>query len=298
MQKSTTLDWDDLRFITALAEHGSLSRTARALGVDHTTVGRHVDTAEQALGVRLFTRSQSGYALTQDGARLLPSLRQVATAVHTVLREAQAAEGEVSGLLRVTAPETIGMTWLSSALARFVETHPAVRVIIDPTGNVANLSRGEAEVALRNVQSTGLRLVAQRVAQVTFGLYASPAYLQTHPIGPRLELATHQVLAPPPTPSCVETRWLQQMAPGHQATLMSELSVCLATAAAAGAGIAILPRFIGEPDPALVRLDAGEAPTESLWLTVHEDARRIPRVRALTTYLRSEFARAPVGWFK
>ena len=284
---SSEMNWDHLRFLLALAEQGTLSAAARVLGVDHSTVGRRVDSAEAALGVRLFTRSVTGYALSPDGERLLPQMHKVAQAMHGLRRAAEQGEVSVRGPIRVTCPETLGMTWLAQRLAEFALQEPGIQVLLDPSGRVADLGVGEAEIAVRNVRSTQQRLVVQPLADVEYGLYASPHYLAQHPIEPGF-VGAH-FLAPPASPGSIEGAWLSRLAPSAQPVLVSELSICLASAAQVSAGIAILPNYLGRSHPGLEQIPVPDPPRESLWLTVHEDVRKVARVRALMAYLRTCF---------
>ena len=281
------MNWDHLRFLLALSEQGTLSAAARVLGVDHSTVGRRVEAAEEALGVRLFTRSVSGYALSPEGERLLPEMRKVAQAMHGLRRAAQLSEDAVQGPVRVTCPETLGMTWLAQRLAEFALQHPGVQVLLDPSGRLADLGVGEAEIAVRNLRSTQQRLVVQPLAEVEYGLYATAEYLERHPIQPGF--AGAHFLAPPVSPGSIEGAWLSRLAPSAQPVLVSELSICLCSAAQVNAGIAILPTYLGRSQPDLRHIPVPDAPRESLWLTVHEDARKVARVRALMAYLRGCF---------
>lgn len=290
MQKSTPLNWNDVRFVVALAEQRSLSGTARLLGVDHTTVGRRVDAAEAALDVRLFTRSATGYALTLDGARLLPDMQAVAAAVQTLRRRARAGETAIEGTVRVTAPETFGMTWLARALSGFAAAHPLVTVQLDPTGALADLGLGEAELAIRNVRSTDPRLVVVPVAEIPYGAYASVRYLAEHPVRAGADLVDCRVLCTPA--ESVESAWLARLVPSVRPAFVSELSLALLAAAKAHAGVALLPRFLGDAEPTLQYIPLPGEPSEPLWLTVHEDARSIPRVRALMSFLRKAFREA------
>src|SRR5262245_2254938 len=110
------MNWDDLRFVSSVARHGSLLRASEELRVEHTTVGRRVDAAERSLGAKLFTRGTSGLLLTRDGERLLEPLKQVEDAVSALERRASAHQGELTGTVRITAPETFGVTWLAPRL--------------------------------------------------------------------------------------------------------------------------------------------------------------------------------------
>src|SRR5262245_18602365 len=104
------MNWDDLRFVAAVAKLGSLAKAAHALGVDHTTVGRRVVATERALGLNLFTRTQAGYVLTHEGERLVAPLRHVEEAVLSLERSVQ--HRSLEGTVRVTSPETFGVAYL------------------------------------------------------------------------------------------------------------------------------------------------------------------------------------------
>ncbi len=288
MQESTgssPLNWDDLRYVVALAQAGSLAQAARLLGVDHSTVGRRVESAERCLGLRLFLRSSSGFRLSQEGERMLGPLRAVEAAVLGVARAANQRADALTGPVRITSPETFGLSYLAPRLAEFSRMNPGLTVELSPSGQVMDLARGEAEVALRFFRSKAQKLVVKPVATVGYGLYGSPAYLRVHPHTGPAGLAAHCLLRPPPSPPTVEGDWLDRWAPDTRPTFVSELSIALLAAAKAGGGLAVLPRYLGDAEPGLTRLPLPQAPTERLWLTVHEDARQAPRVRALIDFL-------------
>ncbi len=107
------MNWDDLRFVLALSKAGSLARAAKELKVDHTTVGRRIEAVEADLGVRLFTRTTTGYVLTADAERLLPDIEQVEAAVLTLERGARAQDDSLEGSVRITSGETFGSCYLA-----------------------------------------------------------------------------------------------------------------------------------------------------------------------------------------
>jgi len=283
VHQSTGLTWDDLRYALCVSNEGSLARAAKVLGVDHTTVGRRVEAAERALGVRLFLRASTGYTLTPDGERLLAPMRAVEAAVHTVTRAAEARSEGLTGLVRVTSPETFGVSWLAPQLAAFGLHHPGVNVELTPSGKVLDLGRGEAEIAVRFHRSRTQNLVVQRVAEVGYGLYASHAYLAEHPLPTPDDLRAQRLLLPPGR--SIEGDWVARWAPGVRPAFASELSVALLAAARADAGVAVLPRYLGDPEAALCRIPLPDPPSEPVWLTVHEDLRDAPRVRAVLAFL-------------
>jgi len=279
------MNWEDLRFVVATADAGSLLAAARRLGVDHTTVGRRIDSAEQALGVLLFTRTRSGVLPTAACTRLLPSMRRVEAAVHDVERDARAQQQGLAGTVRVTSPETLGAHYLAGRLARFQAEHEGLHIELIPSGEVFDLVRQEAEVGVRTFRSEHEGLVVRRLVTLRYSLYASAAYLDRRPIRGRPNLQEHALLSIPPSSDEVEQRWLARMAPGVVPTFISPVSSALLQAARGGAGLAILPCYLGDADDSLRRVDTPEPPTQTLWLTVHRDLRQMPRVRAVLDFL-------------
>lgn len=273
------MNWDDLRFVTALARAGSLASAARSLDVDHTTVGRRVASAERALGVRLFTRTPTGLVATADAERLLAPMAQVEQAVLALERHAAAHGDRLAGTVRVTAPETLGAVYLAPRLAAFGAEHPALTVELVPSGAVLDLGRREAEVAVRLVRSRDEGLVARRAGAIAYGLYAAHTYLAKRALKSIGGLARHRVLGGA-DPRGIEAKWLARLGPDVRATFVSDSSMALLAAARAGAGIAVLPRYLGDGDPALRHLPAPDEPVETVWLFVHRDLRATPRVRA------------------
>jgi len=276
------MNWDDLRYVLAVADMGTLLGASQRLGVDHTTVGRRIRGAEQALNLRLFTRSRVGYRLTAEGRGLLERLRQVEAAVSQVELAASARHEALSGTVRLTSPETFGTHYLASRLGAFQRAHPGVVVELVPAGDVLDLARGEAQIAIRGFRTDRDGLVLRRVATVHYGFYGERDYLDATR-GRRL--ADHPILSIPPESDEVEQRWLAAVVPSVRPTFVSPVSSALQQAARAGAGLAVLPCYLGDPDPALSRFPVPNAPSEDLWMTVHRDLRRTPRVRALMDFL-------------
>lgn len=277
------MNWDDLRYVVALSQAGSLAKAARALGVDHTTVGRRVEAAERSLGVRLFTRTPSGYLPTADAERLLGPMKQVEEAVLAVERGATAQRDTLEGVVRVTSPETFGVSWLAPVLARFGLEHPGLEVHLVPAGEVLDLGRRQAELAVRFFRSKQASLAVRRAGEVAYGLYASREYLARRPLRSPAELHQHRLLSG--VAGDVEAAWLKRLNPAARPAFTSTLSLALLEAAKAAGGVAVLPRYLGEGQPSLQHVPMPEAPTETLWLTVHRDLRQTPRIRALLDHL-------------
>ncbi|MCC6624876.1 MAG: LysR family transcriptional regulator [Deltaproteobacteria bacterium] len=277
------MNWDDLRFVIAVARHGSLLGAARALAVEHTTVGRRVDAAERALGTRLFARSTTGLVLTAEGEQLLAPLQRVEDAVAALERRASAERSELVGTVKVTASESFGVAWLAPRLADVARRHPGLHIDLDPSGAVLDLSRRQAEIAVRAFRSQDKSLIVRRGADIGYGLYASKAYLARWPLRDPSELAERPLLTS--VGDDRDAAWLARLSGGARPTFTSPLAIALAAAAKAGAGIAVLPRWLGDAEPELAYLPMPDEPRDTLWLTVHRDLRATPRVRAVLDFL-------------
>ena len=288
------MNWDDLRFVLELSKAGSLAQTARVLGVEHTTVGRRVEAAEASLGLTLFTRTSTGYVATADAERLLAPMRQVEAAVLSVERGAQAHRHSLDGSIRVTSPETIGVSFLAPRLATFGLLHPGLTIELVPGGDVLDLGRRQAEIAVRFFRSKQENLVMRRVAELSYGFYASRDYLLERPVKSPADLARHALLVSTPGPNVVELQWLKRLCPSARPAFVSTISLALAEAAKASGGLAILPCYVGDADASLERVPMPDAPSETVWLTVHKDLRDTARVRVLLDALVAMFKKDAV----
>jgi len=280
------MNWDDLRFVLALSRTGSLARAARELKVDHTTVGRRIEAIEADLGVRLFTRTTTGYVPTADAEGLLPDIRRVEEAVLTLERGAHAQHDSLEGTVRITSGETFGACYLAPRLASFGREHPGLTVELVTGGAVLDLARREADIAVRFFRSQHESLVVRRAADLGHALYASEAYLKQRPLKDATELGDHPILTTTPGPGVVEAAWVERLTSGARPAFVCTLTVALMEAARAGAGVAVLPRYLGDREPTLRRVPMPDEPKEAIWITVHRDLQQTRRVRVVLDFLR------------
>ena len=278
------MNWDDFRFVLAVTKEGSLKRAGDVLGVEHTTVGRRVAATEAALGVALFTRTTQGLTLTRDAERLLSRMRRVEDAVHAVERNAHPNRDRLAGTVRITSPETFGVQYLAARMAMFQREHPALTIELVPAGEILDLGRRQAEIAVRMFRSKSENLVVRRVGRVFYGLYASVDYLARYPLKSREALTEHAILCAPGDED-IEPRWLAKLNPRATSNFVSSFSLALLEAAKKHAGVAILPRYIGDAEPSLQHVAMPSEPSEWVWLTVHQDLKQTPRVRAVLDFL-------------
>ena len=174
---ASPLDWTALRDFLAVAETGSLSRAARRLGVSQPTLTRRMAALEERLRTELFRRTPRGVELTEAGESILPAARQMEQEAHAVELAISGRDAALAGLVRVTATEGLGIHWLTPALAEFQLAHPAIEIQLLLQNQVLNLLQREADIAVRLSRPLQSDLVARKVGELAFGLYASREYL-------------------------------------------------------------------------------------------------------------------------
>jgi len=282
------MNWDDLRYFLAVAAEGSLSAAARALRVNPATVSRHVDALEARFEVRLFDRRQDGYGLTEAGEKLAARARGIETEMFGLARAFDAEDKGLAGTVAVTSTESLIIPFLIRNLPLLQARHPGIRLQIVNEYRFLNLSRREADVAIRLARPEQGDLVMRRIGTLGFGLYAAPSYLEARG-APRsaADLAGHAVIDwLDGFPENAPVSWLRhQMADRPPAVATNPASARLA-AARAGAGIALVPCMVAEDVDGVVRvLPEVEIPGVDLWLLVHRDLSRLARVRAVLDFI-------------
>lgn len=289
------IDWEDLRYVLAVADARSLASAARALGVNHTTVLRRVNAFEQRLGLRLFDRLPAGYALTGGGEELLATARSMSATVTALERRLAGQDLRLEGTLRVTTTDTLMASVLPPLIARFRLAHPGILIEIATTNALANLTRRDADVAIRPASDPPEALVGRRVSGIAFALYAASAAVPPQGAAQDFanqdlanqDLANRNWIAPDDSlASSTIARWMRATLPGARIALRADSLVVMRNAALAGLGVAALPCYLGDRTPGLIRIHAPiAAMATDLWVLTHEDLRRTGRVSAFTEFM-------------
>ena len=284
------LEWDDLRYVLAVAEAGSLAGAARSLGVNHTTVLRRVGSFERRLGLRLFERLPTGYVLTAGGDELIAAARRIDDTVATLERKLAGQDLRLTGGVRVTTTDTLMGSILPEILAEFRARHPGIQVEIAVSNLMFNLTKRDADVAIRPADDPPEALVGRRIARIAFAIYGSPRYLAK---GRADDLAAHRWVAPDDSLAGTSVaRWMRSALPESAVTLRVDSLLGLRHAAQAGLGLAALPCYLGDTAPDLVRVHRPIAEMETaLWILTHEDLRHTARIRAFTEFAAGAFNR-------
>lgn len=280
--------WDELRTFLEVMRDGSLSGAARRLGVAQPTVGRHVDALEGALGVALFARSPRGLAPTEAAHHLMPHVEAMASASAALTRAAAGETAPDSGVVRLTASEIIGCEVLPEIIASFRARNPGVAIELAVTNRNEDLSRRDADIAVRMTRPTQGALVARRIGETRIGLYAHEKYLARFGTPRTLaDLAAHRMIG-------FDRDDRSFRAAGAFAQGLSRDSFgfrcdsdpAQLAALRAGVGIGGAQENIAKRTPELVRLFAEPLSWSlEIWLVMHEDLKGTPRARALFEHL-------------
>jgi DNA-binding transcriptional LysR family regulator len=290
--KPNTFDWDDLRYLLAVARHGSTLAAGRALGVDQSTVQRRLVELERRIGQSLVQRQPTGYRLTEFGQEMLPFAEVVETAVLGFERQLQTLGGEAAGVIRITCPEPIVNRITQTGLIdRFHARYPALRVQFVMSDKYLDLSQGDADVALRSGDTDDGALVGRKIADSIWAVYASKTYIERHGRPANAgELARHALVGFDDTMARHRiAQWLRQVAPDVPLAARSSSVLGLIYSIKAGIGVGPLPVPLGDAEPDLIQVLAPVAELTRIWrLLTTAELRRTPRVSAFFDFIVEE----------
>jgi len=282
------MQWDDLRYFLAVTRAGQLGQAASLLGVDATTVGRRLRRLEIAVGTRLFERTRDGQVLTEAGERLVQRAEAMEHAVAEI-DHGGSNQHDISGLVRVSVSEGFGTWFVAHHLREFASAHPRVSVDLVANNGFLNPSRRETDVAILLARPRKGPLFTRKLTDYSLGIYVARAYLAANgPIETVDDLRRHPLIGYiPDLVYAPELRYLDEVAPKLAPRIRSSSINAQYRLTAAGAGVAILPCFIGDADSTLTRIMPRVNITRTFWLVTHEDTRQLTRIRLFVDWLAS-----------
>lgn len=281
--------WDDLKHFLAVARHGSTLAAAKALGVSQSTVHRRLIALEKSLGRQLVKRHATGYRLTELGEQLRPDAERVETAITALERHLAASETELAGTIKVTCPEPLVYRIARSQLLDlFRARYPRLNVEFVMSDRYLDLSKGEADVAIRAGEMVDETLFGRKISDSPWAVYGSRSYVERHGRPERIEdLNRHSLIGFDGALSDHRAaRWLRKVAPDAKIVARNNSIPGLVYAVKSGLGLAPLPVALVGSEIQLTRV-LGPIPelATSWYLLTHPDLRRTPRVRAFFDFL-------------
>jgi molybdate transport repressor ModE-like protein len=289
-----TLAWDDFRLVKAIADTGALPAAAAKIGVNHSTIFRRLRQIETALGVTLFERHRTGYTLTPAGEEMVKVASLLDENIGAFTRRLAGRDINPSGELRLTTNDTLLIHLLTPLFKRFQEACPDIRLDVAVSNEALNLSKRDADVAIRATDTPPENLVGRRIAAIAWALYGRAAdFPEPHAIHDLASLCKRSWVSLGENLAGLKAvQFVQQHVAEENIRYRVNTVLGLAEAVEAGLGIGHLPCFIGDVRPSLARLAPPEpAYAAGLWLLTHADLRHSPRVRAFLDFAANEIGK-------
>jgi len=278
------IDWDDVRYLLAVAREGSVRAAAERLEVNHSTVLRRVAQLEQRLGAQMFERLPSGYRLTDAGEEVLEFAEQMEASSNRLETRVFGRDQSVRGRLRVTLAPTLATHLLMPDFADFARLHPEVEIEILPSGEPVNLTNREADVAIRVVYDRStlpLNLHGLKGPELFGGVYMSRDLLAAWRAGAVdrvrwIVISQHGI-----------SDWARDgEVPAAEVPFKTTDGGAQIAAVRQGLGMTVLPCFVGDADPLLARAPGAAVHKHgTIWLLTHGDTRKTKRVRLFTEFV-------------
>lgn len=283
--------WDDVRFVLALARNGTIRAAAKSLAVNHTTVSRRIAALEKLLSARLFEQTPYGYVLTNAGKVISQAAEGMEDLLLRSQKQIEGADTELSGEVHINIPDIFD-EWVSEKLALFSQQHPKMKINLVSETAVANLSKREADIALRFTQNPPQDMVGHKVWTLPVAVYASTDFT----IDKSKALASYPWVrwAPEFSQSPVE-EWTDKITDGVPAVFKVTTYKTLSCLIRSGAGIGCLCPWFAQQDPKLQQISPLIEEAElDVWLLIHPDLRGVKRIKVLKDLLANLFANKTV----
>src|SRR5271169_3733274 len=281
------MDWDNVRVFLAVARGGQFVAAAKRLKLDHATVSRRIAVLEATVGAKLFDRRTTGAKLTGAGERFISAAEQMESAFLHAQGEISGVDLELSGDVRIGAPDGFSTYYLVGALRDFAERHPSVRLQLMPLPQLTPLARREIDVVIGLDKPEAGRFVARKLTDYTLGIYASAAYIKRNGAPANIEaLKAHRLIG------YVEEHafstaldYVRELFDGAPTSFESASAVTQIEALRAGVGLGVVHDFIARRFADLVRVLPERRAPRAYWIVTHQDTRGLGRVRAVHVHL-------------
>ena len=288
------MDWSDLQVFLAVAQTGQLGRAGAALRVDATTVSRRLRRLEAAVGANLFEQTREGQVLTDAGEALLLRVERMSRAAAEIGQGTEGRSATVAGTLRISVAEGFGSWVLARHLPDFARAHPGLTVDLVANSGFLSMSKREADIAVMLSRPKAGPIIASKLSDYALGLYASHEYLASAGMPQRGVdlLSGHSLIGYiPDLLYAPELRYLDEFHPGLMPRLRSSSINAQHQLIAGGAGIGVLPCFIGNADRALSPVLPTKRIVRAFWMVTHKDTHQLARVQAGKEWIIAMIAR-------
>jgi len=284
------LDWNDYRVVLLIAEAGSLSKAAKMAGSSHPTLFRKINAVEKKLGVRLFDRFQTGYQPTATGEEVIAVARQIADLTTDTERRVAGRDLRPSGTVRIATTDTLLFGLVAPLIEPFRQVEPDITLEIIAANEISDLSYREADIAIRPAAAPDQHLVGRKLGVIHQAIYASQGLVQKG-LDPKNLKILPWVGPSRGMPYPELHSWMKDNRYNDACVCRMNTVLGMYSAVQSGVGVAVLPMYLAEAEPALMRIGEPIGPVSvDLWLLTHPDLRHTARVRAVLDYIaKSDF---------
>ncbi|MEH6568360.1 MAG: LysR family transcriptional regulator [Halioglobus sp.] len=284
------MDWDDMKVLLALSRKGSARGAAADLGVSNSTITRRLDDMESNLHTRLFDRTPDGYRMTASAEEMLPTAEHVEELILGAERKITGGDQELEGSIRLTLPDTGNMGFLMKRLAEFAKTYPGIQLEMMPSSDALDLSRREADIAIR-LMPAGVAppeaLIGRYLGRIT-----SSTYVREDLLNPNDPADISHLTWIGKNPLDQEEKWIKDTDfPRQPARHSIQNLTLLLEAVRHGMGMGYLACFVADEQPGIVRVPGSSIVHHGdMWVLTHKDLRLSARMRILREVIAEEFS--------
>jgi DNA-binding transcriptional LysR family regulator len=286
------VSWDEFRLVKAIADTGSLAGAGEQLGLNHSTIFRRLNALEEDLGSRLFERSRTGYMPTPAGEEMIALASRMSDDIVEFERRVAGRDVKPSGELRVTTNDSLVAHLATPIFGAFCRHYPEIKLDVMVDNRALNLSRRDADVALRATSEPPETLVGRRIGTIAWSIYGSRNSEQLQASNP-LDLTDRPWIGFGDSIANIgPARWMLRAVPASRVVYRLNTVLGLSQAIEADLGIGFVPCFIGDSNPQLKRLlKVPMTFDSSLWMLTHPDLKNAARVRVFLDFVGKELMR-------
>ncbi len=281
-------NWDDLKYILAVAKAGSVNAAAQSLGKNHATILRRIASFENAHGISVFQKNAKGYIVTPDARPIIEALQGVEASVETTERVIAGKGEALNGKVRVTSTDSLCRSILPPIIKDFLDLHPKISLDLVATNSRLNMAKLDAEMTVRPSSTLPQDLVGNKANKMHFGVFATASYIRKNNSG---DIRKHKWLTTSGAASRSPVGRWQETIPIENIAFTSDSFISLADLAETGLGVAVLPISVGRMSQNLIQLDQFELGFDTdVWVAAHKDLFDTPRISELVDFFTNAIA--------
>lgn len=284
------MDWNDLKYVLAVADHGSLNAAAKYLGVNHSTVYRRIQNLEDHLGVKLVLPSKQGYELSEEGELVLTHTKVMAAEADAIELKVGGQSLELSGRIRITAPGSIATDTLPPLLKEFQLQYPQIIFEILETSNQLDLTRREADIAIRGTAKPPEHLIGKMIGSAGWGIYARTDLANTLKGLSLEELKKQDWIGASSSITSFPARWMRKNIPQDKWKIITNSTAGALKACQAGLGITVLPGNSNDMAQITQLISLDEVEKHGLWILMPKELKNSAKVSTLYRFLSKRLA--------